>query len=165
MKTEFDITIDSKDMYRFSMHHAYAGSQGILSILIAVLCFSMAARAWERMDFFYTAVYAGFGLVVLSYLPVHLYLRSKQQIKKSEVLQNALHYIVDEEGIHTSQKEAAADLPWDAVYRIVSTGKYVFLYSSRINAYIIPRKQIEQEYKTIRQLASEHLPKYRFKMK
>ncbi|MCI9415904.1 MAG: YcxB family protein [Eubacterium sp.] len=165
MKAEFEITLSSKDMYRFSMYHAYTGSQGILSILIAIICFVAAFYSVGTMEIMYTVLYAAFGVLFLVYIPFQLYIRSKQQIMKSEVLRNALHYVVDESGIHASQNDASADLPWDAVYKMVSTKNNVFVYSSRVNAYIIPKSQLGTGYETLRQLAKEHLPKYRFKMK
>lgn len=165
MKTEFDVTLRSRDMYRFSMYHAYRGSQGILSILIAVLCFFAAVTTKGSVESMYTILYAGFGIVFLFYIPCSLYLRSKRQILSSEVLKHALHYRIDEEGIHTSQKEASADLPWDQVYKMVSTRHNVLIYSTRVNAFIIPRDQIIGEYDILRQIASKHLPKYRYKLK
>lgn len=163
MRTEFDITLDSRDMYRFSMHHAYTGSQGILSIIIAALCFFAAVKTRGSIEVTYTILYAVFGVVILFYLPVQLYLRSKRQILTSEVLRRALHYRVDEEGIHTSQDGASADLPWDAVYKMIFARHNVLVYSSRINAFIIPKDQISGEYETLVQLAELHLPKYRLK--
>lgn len=99
MKTEFDITLSGKDMYRFSMYHAYTGSQGILSILIAVICFFAAVTTKGSVEWMYTLLYAGFGVVFLIYIPCNLYLRSKRQILSSEVLRHALHYRIDEEGV------------------------------------------------------------------
>ncbi len=165
MKTEFDITLSSKDMYRFSMYHAYTGSQGILSILIAVLCFFAAVTTKGSVEWMYTLLYAGFGVVFLFYIPCNLYLRSKRQILSSEVLKHALHYRIDEEGIHTSQKEATADLPWEQVYKMVSTKYNVLIYSTRVNAFIIPREQIPGEYDALKEIASKHLETYRFKVK
>lgn len=165
MKTEFDITLNGTDMYRFSMYHAYTGLQGIVSILIAILCLIASCAAYGSRGKAYAALYAGFGLLFLVYIPVNLYLRSKRQIMTSEVLRNALHYVVDESGIHTSQKEASADLPWEQVYKAVSTRSNVLIYSNRVNAYIIPKSQIAKEYDCIKEIAKAHLPAYRFKMK
>lgn len=165
MKTEFDITLTEKDMYRFSMHHAYTSSQGILSILIAAVCFVLAFYARGSMEPMYTFLYAGFGALFCVYLPFQLYLRSRQQILKSEVLKNALHYTIDQTGVHTSQNDASADLLWEQVYKIVATRHNVLIYSSRVNAFVIPRSQIGAEYKTIQKIAASNLPPYRFKMK
>ena len=60
----------------------------------------------------------------------------------SEVLRGTLHYEVDEEGLHVSQKEESALLPWKQIYKMVATKHNVLVYSSRINAYVIPRAQL-----------------------
>lgn len=165
MKTEFDITLTSQDMYRFNMYHTYTGIHGISSIIIAILLFVVAGKTYGSVEVTYTIMYIVFGVIFLVYTPWNLLLRAKRQLLTSEVLRNALHYVVDETGIHTSQKEAAADLPWEQIYKIVSTKHNVLVYSNRINAYVIPKEQITQQYETFRQIAGAHLPDYRFKMK
>ena len=165
MHTEFDITLTSKDMYRFAIYHAYTGSQGIISILIAALCFFVSVQTRGSVELMYTILYAVFGAVILVYLPVQLYLRSKRQFMLSEALRRPLHYRVDGEGIHTSQDGAAADLPWDRVNKVVSAGGHILVYSSRVNAYIIPKSQIGEQYGVFLQIAGGHLPKYRYKVK
>ncbi len=165
MKIEFDITLTGRDMYRFSMYHAYTGSQGIISIVLAVLSFFVAAKTYDSVSLSYTILYAVFGILFLFYMPLNLYLRSKRQFLMSEELRKALHYVVDDTGIHTSQNEAAADLSWEQVYKIISTGSSVYVYSNRVNAYIIPKNQIEGQYEKLREIAKAHLPKYRCKMK
>ena len=79
MKAEFEITLSSKDMYRFSMYHAYTGSQGILSILIAIICFVAAFYSVGTMEIMYTVLYAAFGVLFLVYIPFQLYIRSKKK--------------------------------------------------------------------------------------
>lgn len=165
MKIEFDITLTDKDMYRFSMHHAYTGSQGIISIVLAVLSLIAAVKTYGSVEPVYTALYAAAGEVFLFYMPLNLYLRSKRQFLMSKELQNALHYLIDDQGIHTSQNDASADLPWEQIYKIISTKEYVYIYSNRINAYIIPRVQIADHYGQLQELAGSHLPAYRVKMK
>ena len=110
-------------------------------------------------------LYAAAGVVFLFYMPLNLYLRSKRQFLMSIELQNALHYLIDDQGIHTSQNDASADLPWEQIYKIISTKEYVYIYSNRINAYILPRVQIAEYYGQLQELAGSHLPTYRVKMK
>ena len=166
MKTEFDITLQQKDLYRFSMQHAYRGSQGIISLMLAAVCLFVAVKTSGSAEITDTLLYAAFGILFLFYLPVHLYLRAKKQMLSSEALRNTLHYVIDAEGIHASQKEETADLSWEMVYKIRSASKHVLIYSSRVNAYIIPRRQLTgEDYDCMRQLALDHLPKYRVSMK
>lgn len=165
MTTEFDVTITSKDMYRFNMYHAYHGFQGIFATVIGILVLIVAGATFGKIETMYTVLYFVFGLIFLIYVPVSLYMRSKQQILSSEVLRQSLHYKVDEEGVHVSQNDQTADLLWNQIYKVVSTKSNLMIYSSRVNAYVIPRNAISKEYETVAQLAAKHLEKYRLKLK
>lgn len=165
MKAEFDITITSRDMYKFSMNHTYTGCQGIITIVLAIVCFVMSGVTYGSVERNYTILYVVFGMLFLFYMPMNLYLRSKRQFLMSEVLKNPLHYVVDEEGIHTSQKEASAELSWEQVYKMMDTKQYVYIYSNRVNAYIIPKEQLKDQYEVLRRIALAQMPGYRCKMK
>ncbi len=165
MSTEFDVTITWKDMYRFNLYHAYHGFQGIFATVIGILVLVVAGLTAGKVDTMYTVLYAIFGVVFLVYVPGSLYIRSKQQILLSDVLKQALHYKVDEEGIHVSQNDQTADLLWNQIYKIVSTKSNLLIYSSRVNAYVIPRDVIGAEYETVASLAKDYLEKYRLKLK
>lgn len=97
-------------------------------------------------------------------MPVTLWLRSKSALAASEVLRGTLHYLVDENGFTVSQGEESANLPWDQIYKMVATKSNVLVYSTRINAYIIPREQLGEQYKELAKIANEKLPKHRVKM-
>ena len=43
MDTEVLIQITDKDMYRFNMHHAYTGFQGIFATVIGIAVLAVAA--------------------------------------------------------------------------------------------------------------------------
>lgn len=165
MTTEFDVTITSKDMYRFNMYHAYHGFQGIFATVIGILVLIVAGATFGKIEAMYTVLYFVFGFIFLLYVPFSLYMRSKQQILSSEVLRQALHYRVDEEGVHVSQNGQTADLLWNQIYKVVSTKSNLLIYSSRVNAYVIPRNAISKEYEIVAQLAGNHLEKYRLKLK
>lgn len=165
MKTEFDVTLSIRDMYRFSMYHTYTGTQGILSIIIAALACLTAFRTRGTVEPVYTILYTVFGVVFIVYIPVSLYLRTKKQLLTSEALSQPLHYAVDEEGIHTSQNGDSADLPWEQVYKMIATKHNVLVYSNRVNAFVIPRDQIAEQYMALWELAKKYLPKYRYRMK
>lgn len=165
MTAEFDVTITSKDMYRFNMYHAYHGFQGIFAAVIGILVLIVAGATFGKVETMYTVMYTIFGIIFLIYVPASLYMRSKQQILSSEVLRNALHYKFDEEGVHVSQNDQTADLLWEQIYKVVATKSNLLIYSSRVNAYVIPMSVMGAEYETVAQLAQSHLEKYRLKLK
>lgn len=164
MSAEFDVTITDKDMFRFNIYHAYHGFQGIIATLVGVWVLIMAGLTFGKVEVLYTIVYLILGILFLVYVPGNLYLRSKKQVSSSDVLKNALHYKIDDAGIHVSQGEQTADLEWKQIYKMVSTKNQLLIYSSRINAYVIPKQAIEEQYQTILKLAISHLENYRLKM-
>ena len=164
MSAEFEVTITDKDMYRFNLYHAYHGFQGIFSTLIGIWVLIVAAVTFGSAKPFYTVFYIVVGIVFLVYVPGTLYLRSKSQIASSDVLKQALHYKVDDAGVHVSQGDQSADLEWKQIYKMVSTKSQLLIYSSRVNAYIIPKEAIKEQYETIVGLAVNHLEGYRLKM-
>lgn len=164
MSAEFDVTITDKDMFRFNIYHAYHGFQGIIATLVGLWVLVMAGLTFGRVGVMYTVLYIILGILFLVYVPGNLYLRSKKQISSSDVLKNALHYKIDDAGIHVSQGEQTADLEWKLIYKMVSTKSQLLIYSSRLNAYIIPKEVIGEQYQTILGLAINHLESYRLKM-
>lgn len=164
MSAEFDVTITGRDMFRFNIYHAYHGFQGIIATLVGVWVLVMAGLTFGKVSVMNTILYIVFGILFLVYVPGTLYLRSKKQVSSSEVLKNALHYRIDDAGIHVSQGEQTADLEWKQIYKMVSTRTQLLIYSSRVNAYIIPKELIEEHYQTILGLAISHLESYRLKM-
>lgn len=93
-----------------------------------------------------------------------MYLRSKRQILTSATLKNALHYKIDDAGVHVSQGEQTADLEWKQIYKMVSNKNQLLIYSSRVNAYVIPKEAIKEEYQLIVGLAVNHLEGFRLKL-
>lgn len=165
MKTEFDIQLHTIDMYRYNLYHTYTTASGYLAILISLIAFAAAVRKWGEVSLSQSVMYVVLGVIALVYTPITLYLRSKQQVQGSPVLKNVLHYTIDDAGITTSQGEMRSTLQWEQVYRVVATRHNILVCINPRNAFIIPREQVLQEYEVIRQIAQEHLEKYRFKMK
>ncbi len=164
MSVEFDTTITEKDMYQFNLYHAYHGFQGIAATLVGVWVLIMAAVTFGKVEIMYTLLYLVFGVVFLVYVPVSLNLRSKQQIRSSEILKQALHYKIDDTGVHVSQGEETADLEWKQIYKMAATKNSLLIYSNRVNAYVIPRKAIGEQYEKVVGLAVNHLESYRLKL-
>lgn len=165
MSIEFDVKLEVKDMYRFSMYHTYTGFQGIFSIVIAIVAFAFAVLTYGQVTATYTFIYAMFGVVFLLYMPCTIYTNAKRQFLMSDVLKQSLHYNMNEKGIISSQGEEKAELLWEQVYKIVETKKNLLIYSNRRNAFIIPKVIIEDQYEQMRELMREHVESYRLRLK
>ncbi len=164
MSAEFEVTITDKDMFRFNIYHAYHGFQGIIATLVGVWVLVMAGLTFGKVEAPYTVLYLVLGILCLVYVPGNLYLRSKRQLSSSQSLKSALRYKIDDTGIHVSQGEQCADLEWKQIYKMVSTKNQLLIYSSRVNAYIIPKEAMGEQYQTIVGLAINHLEGFRLKL-
>ena len=88
MKITFDINLNSGHLFRFYMYQAYTGMQGIVSVILCILGFIMAGISAKSGHMANTMMYLVFGLVFLLYVPGALYMRSKSNLKKNQVLAN-----------------------------------------------------------------------------
>lgn len=165
MEVSFDVKLTPKDLFRFNLYQTYTTSQGPVSIILAVLVFVMAGVSFRDGSVSYGVLYLVVGIAFAVYIPVTLWSRAKQTIKKNAVLSGTLHYHISEAGIEVSQDGDSGVLEWKQIYKMVSTQKSVLVYSNRVNAYIIPREQLGDKYDTLAQLANKMLEKHRVKMK
>lgn len=164
MSAQVDIQITDKDMYRFNMHHAYTGFQGIFATVVGILAIVASVATYGKVGTAYTVLYALFGVIFLVYLPVSLKGRSKRQMLLTPTLREAMHYTFDYAGIHVAIGEQQADLEWKMVYRMVATKSQLLIYSTRVHAYILPLEQMREQYPAVKALALEQLEAHRVKM-
>jgi hypothetical protein len=165
MNVSFDVKLQPQDLYRFNIYQTYRGMQGWISIILGILSFVMAVTTWGKTELIYTIMYVVVGLIFWFYIPVTLWLRAQATIRTNTVLAGELHYEVSEDCIRVTQGEEAGELPWDAIYKMISNKNQILIYTTRINAYIIPREQIGDQYDALVELANRKLESYRLRMK
>lgn len=155
---ELDVKIEAKDLYDYMLRHSYNSAAGIIGSCFGALMIVLAAMTGQWM-------YLVFGVIMLLYLPWTLFIRSKQQILRNPSFQQPLHYMLDEQGITISQGEDAVQYPWEEMYKAVSTGRSIILYTSRINATIFPRKQMGDKSAAVIEMISTHMPPAKVKIR
>ena len=138
-KIELDIKMTFEDMYRFNLYHVYHNSQGILSIVLAVMLAAISILTWGDSNVVYNVLYLLAAVLIVVYVPVNLRSKVKKQMANTEVYQQPIHYVFDERGITTSFADQSVTMPWKQLYKIVSTKRMVLLYGGRIRANVIPR--------------------------
>lgn len=150
MEVEFDVKVNAGVLFDYMLHHTYTGSAGILGSAVGAL---------GVVAFFMNGypLYLILGVIILFYQPVSLWLRAKKQAL-NPVFKEPLHYKMTEEGVAVSQGETEQFQSWDDMYRAVSTGRSIILYTSRINASIFPRADLGQKQAEVIGMISTHMP-------
>ena len=158
MKVEFDIKITATDLYDYMLAHTYSGFSGIFGGVVG----SLLIVLWFSSSMIY---YLIAGIVILLYIPCSLFLRAKRQAASNEFFKNPIHYTLTDEGVTVTQGESEMTQPWAAVVKASSTNKSLLLYTSRVNAWIFPKRQLGEKREDVIQMISTHVSPDRVKIK
>ena len=133
------------------MHHAYTSASGLLGTLVGVLLLIGFAGNTD-----YPALLVA-GLIILFYMPVTLYTRAKKQILLNPAFKKAIHYVMDDNGVTVSDGENEMTVEWSDMFRAYSTNQSIILATSRINAWIFPKKDLKEDRYALIEMISTHM--------
>jgi hypothetical protein len=152
---KFKTQIETNELFSFLMKHSYAGFSGKIGILIslasAVLCIiNIPNFEGNETKVIILAILALLFTVIN---PLLLYMKAKQQKLTNPAYKNEMEYELNEEGIALHVGEQEGGIPWDMIIKVVETGSIYILYTTRINAFLWPKKDMgEQEAEMIEYL-------------
>ncbi len=155
---ELDVKIGAGDLYDYMLRHTYNSSAGVVGSTFGAL-FILVAFGTQRWAFIV------FGIILLLYLPCSLYIKSRKQVLSNPSFRKPLHYLLDDTGITISQDEDQIQYPWEELYRAVSTGRSIIVYTSRVNATIFPKNQLEDKKTAVIEMIATHMPPEKVKIR
>ena len=104
------------------------------------------------------------SLVVLLYMPLSLSLRAKGTISANPIFSAPLNYSMEEEGLRFFTEldlgkgvSTESKLRWESIYKVVRTRHELLVFSNQVNAFVIPLREIQGKYETIRDIFKEHV--------
>lgn len=155
---EFDIKIEHGDLYDYLLRHSYYSPAGILGSCFGALfiVFAVMTKQW---------IYILFGAILLFYLPCNLFAKSKLQVLNNPSFRKPLHYKLDDQGITISQGEDSVQYLWEELYKAVSTGRSIIVYTSAVNATIFPKRQLGDNITDVIRMISTHMPPKKVKIR
>ena len=155
---ELDVKIEAGDLYDYMLMHTYSSASGIMGTAFGAVLILLAVGT-QRWAFI------ALGAVVILYLPWTLFIKSRRQVLSNPSFQKPLHYVLDEEGLTISQGEDSVQYLWEEMHKAVSTGKNIILYTSRINATLFPKRQMEDKKADVIEMISTHMPPNKVKIR
>ncbi len=158
MEVEFDVKITPGVLYDYMLYHTYTSASGLIGAVagaLLVVAFFMGSGVLCLIA----------GIVILAYLPWTLFIKSRQQYLANPSFKNSLHYKLTEEGIEVSQNEEAQSQKWEELYKAVSTPRSLILYTSPVNASILPRKYLGEKVPGVIEIISTHMPHGKVKIR
>ncbi|MGN0377819.1 MAG: YcxB family protein [Suilimivivens sp.] len=158
MEVEFDVQMTSADLYDYMLHHTFSSASGIIGAVAGALMVVAGASGGGMICLIA-------GIVVLLYLPVTLFLKSKQQFLSNPSFKQPLHFKMTEEGIEVSQGEEVQCQKWEDMYKAVSTMRSIIVYTSRVNASIFPKREMGEKSSAVIEIISTHMPAKKVKIR
>lgn len=158
MEVEFDIQMTSGDLYDYMLHHTYTSASGLIGAIAGAL---MVVASFSGAGIICLIA----GLVVLLYLPVTLFLKSKQQFLMNPSFKKPLHFKMTEEGIEVSQGEEVQSQKWEDMRKAVSTMRSLIVYTSPVNASIFPKRELGDLVPGVIEIISTHMPPEKVKIR
>lgn len=155
---ELDVKIEAGDLYDYMLMHTYSSASGVLGSAVGALLILLAIGT-QRWAFIVL------GIILLLYLPWTLFIKSRRQVLTNPSFQKPLHYVLDDIGITISQGEDSVQYSWEELYKAVSTGRSIIVYTSRVNATIFPKKQMEDKRAGVIEMISTHMPPNKVKIR
>ena len=158
MKVEFDVKITAADLYDYMLSHTYNSFSGLFGSVVGALFVVM---------YFYVGyfLYLIAGVVILLYIPCSLFMRAHKQVALNEAFKKPLHYVLTDEGVTVSQDENEMFQEWDVVYKAKSTNRSLLIYTSKVNAWIFPKKDLGKDKEAVIRLISAHVAPDKIKIK
>ena len=159
MKVEFDVKITAGDLYDYMLSHTYSGFSGLFGSIVGALFIVYYAATRTNLYFLIA------GILILLYIPCSLYMRAKKQAAMNEFFKKPLHYTLTDEGVTVTQGDYEMFQEWSIVYRAKSTNKSLLLYTSKVNAWIFPKRDLGEKREDVIQIISQHVSPDKIKIK
>lgn len=158
MEVSFDVKMTPQILYDYLLYHTYTSLSGAIGTIVGALFV-----VWYFMGG--KILYLIAGLVILLYLPWTLFLRSKKQFLANPAFKEPIHYVLNDEGMTISQNEQCETVPWEQMYKAVSTQRSIILYTSPVNASIFPKKDLGEHIPALIEVLSTHMPPKKVKIR
>lgn len=155
---ELDVKIEAGDLYDYMLMHNYNSAAGLLGSGVGAVAVLVGLARGQVI--FWVA-----GLALLLYLPWTLYLKSRQQALNNPAFRESLHYVLDGQGITVSQNGEEQHQDWETMVKAVSTGRSIIIYTSRVNATILPKRVMGDKKTDVIEMISTHMPPKKVKIR
>ncbi len=154
---QVDVKIKAGDLYDYLLAHTYNGPSGLIGSCFGSLLVVIALMKSQWM-------LLAAGVVLLLYLPWTLFIKSRKQAL-NPVFQKPLHYTLDEEGITVSQDGVEQKQAWEDMVKAVSTTRSIIVYTSKVSATILPKRELGDRKAAVIEIISTHMAPSKVKIK
>ncbi len=138
---KYNITLNAKDIWVFSVYSANRAYLGVFNLLFTLVSLYYLFAAWKSLSPGKRLLFLACALMFSVIQPAILYLKALRQAK-TETISKGFAITLSEEGIHILQGENEANANWDQVYKTLIRKNVVVIYFAPLSGYLIPSRYI-----------------------
>ncbi len=154
MDIKLKIQLTVRELFDFLISHTYSSFSGYVGVILSICALIGFAYSVDNpmMNVAYKFVLLVTGLLFTVIQPVMLYSKAKNQVKQNEAINKPLEYTISYSGMKVACDGEWAEYNWDQIMKITSTKTSVLIYTSRIRAFVLPKRELNpymDEFKKI----------------
>lgn len=157
-----EIKLTAKDLWKFSMYHAYRGMQGIFNVIFSAAAVFLLLTTWGSNPVSYRVLLIICALMFTVWQPAILYLKSVKQAK-NPMIQNAMILSFGQDDIVIKQGNESLSLTWENIGRVDRFRDMMIVYMDRVHAYLLPDSVLGEKKAALTALIREKMPPERRK--
>lgn len=153
----FKVKIGVKDLFRFLMEYNYKSVGGAFGLVISFACLGLLAYSFPDNSTQVNVLLLVIGLLFTVIQPLMLLKKAAVQVVKNPVFRDTLEYEIGDQGITVRQKDVEQEIFWDRISKICESKKQILVYTSRVNACIWPKEQLEDKLCQVSSLLAKNV--------
>lgn len=144
-KITFSVQMTVKKVYAFTMYHVYHGLSGIFGVCLSLVALINLIVSFDTLSDQNKTILTFVAAWFIILEPVVMLQRAKSQVKRNKAYQKPLNYQLDGSGITVFQDDETQTIAWEKLIKIVKTRSQYLVYSSKIHAFVFPKKDVGAE--------------------
>ena len=145
-KLEFDIKLNEKDIWIFSLYSSNRAYLGIFNALFTLASLYVLVSTWGESGISRKLVFLACALMFSVIQPAILYLKAARQAK-TETIKKGFRLELSEENVVTAS--------WEEVYKTMIRKNMIVIYFAPLRGYLIPARYFEGNREKLEALLKE----------
>jgi hypothetical protein len=154
-KIRLKITMTEQNIKDYVYGQTLKSLRGIAFFALGVLAIVILVLTWNDQGTLAKVCLIGIAAIYLVVQPVMTILKANTLSKRPELFV-PIEYEIDEEEVAVTQREEHIVYRWEDGFRFVVKKNLLLMYVSRINAYILPKDQLGEDYTRLLTMAKNH---------
>ncbi len=157
-KYDFQVKLTAKDLWHFTMYHAYFGMTGVFCVIFTLSAVVLILTRWEVLETYQKGLLVICLLLFTVWQPGLLYYKARRQAKRPAIAAPMELTFSRSEGLLVRQNGQSAQFSWDQIGRVDRRGSMLIIYMDRIHAYLLPKTVLGEDEEGFCKMLKDCLP-------